>query len=427
MAKNNSKAKVITWILIGVVVCGGVGAFIVASKRDQGTSVTIEKVSRRNITQIVSAIGKIQPETEVKISSEASGEVVFLGAKDGDTVKTNQILVRIKPDLIETQLEQFEASARSSQVAIDAVKAEVSRTEADLKRISELYKKEFASREEFDRAKSNFEQAQSRYQSSISDYNRAVSALKQVKVQATRTSIFAPMNGVVTSRTVELGEKVLGTAQMQGTEMMRIADLSVMNALVDVDENDIVNVKIGDTARVTVDALPDKSITGIVIAIAHSAKVNKLGTQDEVTNFQVKIRIVDNDAKLRPGMSCNVDIETETHRDVLSVPLQSVTVRDTAFNSSPDITQSRLKNIDEDKNKRASKRPPAVVFLNDNLKAKMVHVETGLSDRGYIEIKSGLTEKAVVISGSFQAVSRDLKDGALIKVDTSQKMKWKKE
>jgi len=427
MSKKNSKAKVITWILIGVVVIGGVATAIIASKRDNGTMVTTEKVSRRNITQIVSAIGKIQPETEVKISSEASGEVVFLGAKDGDTVKSNQVLVRIKPDLIETQLEQFEASARSSQVAIDAVKAEVSRTEADLKRISELYKKEFASREEFDRAKSNFEQAQSRYQSSISDYNRAVSALKQVKVQATRTTIFAPMNGVVTSRTVELGEKVLGTAQMQGTEMMRIADLSVMNALVDVDENDIVNVKIGDTARVTVDALPDKSINGIVIAIAHSAKVNKLGTQDEVTNFQVKIRIVDNDAKLRPGMSCNVDIETETHRNVLSVPLQSVTVRDTALNSSPDITESRLTDVTADKNKRAAKRPPAVVFINDNLKAKMVRVETGLSDRGYIEIKSGLTEKSTVISGSFQAVSRDLKDGDLIMVDSTQKTKWKKE
>jgi HlyD family secretion protein len=427
MAKKNSKAKIITWILIGVLVCGGVAAFIVASKREKGTIVTTEKVSRRNITQIVSAIGKIQPETEVKISSEASGEVVFLGAKDGDTVRTNQILVRIKPDLIETQLEQFEASARSSQVAIDAVKAEVSRTEADLKRISELYKKEFASREEFDRAKSNFEQAQSRYQSSISDYNRAVSALKQVKVQATRTSIFAPMNGVVTSRTVELGEKVLGTAQMQGTEMMRIADLSVMNALVDVDENDIVNVKIGDTARVTVDALPDRTINGVVIAIAHSAKVNKLGTQDEVTNFEVKIRIVDNDAKLRPGMSCNVDIETETHRNVLSVPLQAVTVRDTALNSSPDITESRLTDVTADKNKRAAKRPPAVVFINDNLKAKMVRVETGLSDRGYIEIKSGLTEKSTVISGSFQAVSRDLKDGDLIMVDSTQKTKWKKE
>ncbi|MFN8361389.1 MAG: efflux RND transporter periplasmic adaptor subunit [Candidatus Kapaibacterium sp.] len=427
MAKKNSKAKVITWILLGVVVIGGASTAYVASKRDKGTMVTTEKVSRRNITQIVSAIGKIQPETEVKISSEASGEVVFLGAKDGDTVKTNQVLVRIKPDLIETQLEQFEASAHSAQVSIDAVKSEVSRSEADLKRISELYKKEFASREEFDRAKANFEQAQSRYQSSISDYNRAVSALKQVKVQATRTTIFAPMNGVVTSRTVELGEKVLGTAQMQGTEMMRIADLSVMNALVDVDENDIVNVKIGDTARVTVDALPDKTINGIVIAIAHSAKVNKLGTQDEVTNFQVKIRIVDNDAKLRPGMSCNVDIETETHPNVLSVPLQSVTVRDTALNSSPDVTQSRVKDITADKNKRSAKRPPAVVFVNDNLKAKMVRVETGLSDRGYIEIKSGLSEKDVVISGSFQAVSRDLKDGTVITIDTAQKTKWKKE
>jgi HlyD family secretion protein len=427
MAKKKSKSKLVLFILLAVVVVGGGIAAYIASKHDQGTSVTVEKVKRRTITQIVSAIGKIQPETEVKISSEASGEVIFLGAKDGDTVKSGQPLVRIKPDLIETQLEQFEAAANSAKVSIDAVKAEVTRSEADLKRISELYKKEFASRDEFDRAKSAFDQAQSRYQSSLSEYSRSLSALKQVKVQATRTSIYAPMNGIVTSRTVELGEKVLGTAQMQGTEMMRIADLSVMNALVDVDENDIVNVKIGDTARITVDAVPDHTINGVVIAIAHSAKVNKLGTQDEVTNFQVKIRIIDPEAKLRPGMSCNVDIETETHRDVLAVPLQAVTVRDTAFNATPDVQQSGVRKVDDDKVKRVAKRPPSVVFLNDKLKAKMVKVETGLSDRGYIEIKSGLEEKAEIISGSFQAVSRDLKDGALIRIDTLNKSKWKKD
>jgi len=427
MAKKKSKSKLITLIVIGVVVVGGGIATYIASKRDKGISVTVEKVQRRTITQIVSAIGKIQPETEVKISSEASGEVVFLGAKDGDTVRNGQLLVRIKPDLIETQLEQFEASANAAKVSIDAVKAEVTRSESDLKRISELYKKEFASREEFDRTKAAFDQAQSRYQSSLSEYSRSLSALKQVKVQATRTSIYAPMNGIVTSRTVELGEKVLGTAQMQGTEMMKIADLTVMNALVDVDENDIVNVKIGDTARITVDAVPDHPIFGVVIAIAHSAKVNKLGTQDEVTNFQVKIRIVDPEAKLRPGMSCNVDIETETHRDVLSVPLQAVTVRDTAFNSMPDVQGSRLTKTDDEKVKRAVKRPPSVVFLNDKLKAKMVKVETGLSDRGYIEIKSGLEEKAEIISGSFQAVSRELQDGSLVKIDTMNKSKWKKD
>lgn len=417
----------VTLILLGVVIVGGGIATYIASKRDKGISVTVEKAQRRTITQIVSAIGKIQPETEVKISSEASGEVVFLGAEDGDTVKNGQPLVRIKPDLIETQLEQYEAAANSAKVSIDAVKAEVVRTEADLKRISELYKKEFASRDEFDRAQSAFEQAQSRYQSSLSEYTRALSALKQVKVQATRTSIYAPMNGVVTSRTVEFGEKVLGTSQMQGTEMMRIADLSVMNALVDVDENDIVNVKIGDTARITVDAIPDHTITGIVIAIAHSAKVNKMGTQDEVTNFEVKIRITDPEAKLRPGMSCNVDIETETHRDVLSVPLQAVTVRDSAVNANPDVQQSGVRNTDDEKVKRVAKRPPSVVFLNDKLKAKMVKVEIGLSDRGYIEIKSGLDEKSEVVSGSFQAVSRELKDGSLIKIDTIGKSKWKKD
>jgi HlyD family secretion protein len=403
------------------ILAGSAAAFFFFRKTDESIAVTTEKVSRRTITQKVAAIGKIRPETEVKISSEASGEIIFLGVRDGDPVRTGQLLVRIQPDIVQSQLEQFAAAADAAKVGIDAAKAEMTRTEADFKRVSDLYGKQYASREEFDRAKAAFEQAQSRFRSAGSEYERASSALKQVKAQATRTTIYAPMSGTVTSMSIEQGEKVVGTAQMQGTEMMRIADLSVMNAWVDVDENDIVFVKVGDTARIRVDAMPDEEIPGIVYEIGHSAKTNKTGTQEEVTNFEVRIRLVNADKRLRPGMSCSVEIDTETHPDVLSVPLQAVTVRSTDINSSPDIKQgSGIQQEDDGKKKPGMvKRPPSVVFVRNGNKAKMVKVETGLSDRGYIEIKSGLQEGTEIISGSFQAVNKLLQDSSLIRIDTA--------
>lgn len=422
--KKKSKKLLIVIVLLCVVGLVSVVVYKLANKED-GIKVTTEKVSRKTITQTVSAIGKIQPETEVKISSEASGEIMFLGVKDGQEVNANQLLVRIQPDIISSQVEQFEASTEAAKVAIDAVKAERERAKADLERITKLFQKEFASREELDRAKAGFEGAESRYQSTLSEYQRALSALRQIKAQASRTAIFSPIAGTVTSLSVEQGEKVVGTAQMQGTEMMRIADLSVMNALVDVDENDIVYVKIGDTATINVDALPNQQIKGIVVEIAHSAKMSNTGTQEEVTNFQVKIRVIDPDKRLRPGMSCNVEISTETHRNVLAVPLQSVTVRqsenddDNKDKSDEDMT-SEKKSANE-----KNKRPPTVVFVNVQNQAKKRKVETGLSDQGYIEIKSGLKEGDEIISGNFQAVNKLLNDNDKIIIENNTAKKKK--
>ncbi|OQY76225.1 MAG: hypothetical protein B6D45_04260, partial [Ignavibacteriales bacterium UTCHB3] len=393
--------------------------------RDEGIKVTTEKISRRTITQTVSAIGKIQPETEVKISSEASGEITFLGVKDGEQVKKGQLLVRILPDLVTSQVEQFAAAEQSAKIGIDAVKAELDRAQQDLKRISELYKKQFASKDELDRTTAAALQAESRYQSALKDYDRARAALRQVQAQASRTTIYSPMEGTVTKLVVEQGEKVVGTAQMQGTEMMRIANLTVMNAWVDVDENDVVLVKIGDTAKVSIDALPDAELSGVVYEIAHSAKVSGAGTQEEVTNFEVRIRIIDSEKRLRPGMSCNVDIETETHRNVLAAPLQAVTVRENAGNAAPDISGSGIQTEENKNAEKMNKKPQSIIFLNNKNRAKSVNVETGLSDRGYIEIKSGLKEGDEIISGNFQAVSKLLSDSAKIIIDSAPKYKKK--
>lgn len=419
MAKKKSKST-LWFILLGVLVIGGITAVVLTRNREEGIKVTVEKVAKRTIVQTISAIGKIQPETEVKISSEASGELTYLGVKDGDIVQKGQLLVRILPDLVSSQVDQFVAAEQSARISIDAVKAEVDRAQADLRRISELYKKQFASKDEYERATAAALQAESRYQSSLKDYDRARAALKQVQAQASRTIIYSPMAGTVTKMVVEQGEKVVGTAQMQGTEMMRIADLSVMNAWVDVDENDVVFVKIGDTARISIDALPDTTLRGVVYEIAHSAKVSGLGTQEEVTNFEVRIRVIDHEKRLRPGMSCNVDIETETHRDVLAVPLQAVTVREESAISTPDVSGSSIQSEDTKAKRTTKKKPQSLVFINANQRAKIVKVETGLSDRGYIEIKKGLKEGDQIISGSFQAVTKLLSDSSKIVIDSGK-------
>lgn len=420
MAKKKSKKRrLIVLGIILVVVILIVVAFVSGNK-DEVIKVITAKVERRTIVQTVSAVGKIQPETSVKISSETSGEIIYLGVREGDTVRAGQLLVRIKPDIFETQLEQFKSAADAAKLETEVMLAEKVRSESELKRITELYKKEFASKQEFELAKANYDRAVANYNASLSRYQQALAAYKQMQKSYERTTIVSPINGIVTSLSVEKGEKVVGTAQMAGTEIMQIADLSVMNAIVEVDENDIINVKVGDTADIEVDALPDEIFKGVVVETGHSALTSKLGTQDEVTNFKVKVRFLNPDRRLRPGMSCNTEIRTNIRPNVLSVPLQAVTVRfEEGKSSATDVSSGEIQKVEE-KDKEKVKAPPSVVFLNDKGKAKMVKVKTGISDKGYIEIIEGLKEGDEVISGSFMAISKLLKDGSPIKVDTTK-------
>lgn len=427
MAKKKSSKKVF-WILGLLVIVLVVVIALVFGSGKKMMEVTTTKVEKRTITQTVSAIGKIEPETEVKISSQTSGEVIYLGVKEGDTVKSGQLLVRINPDIIETQLEQYKASTEASKMEIEAQKAEKERLLSEFNRAKELYQKQFLSQQEFDRTKTQYESAIANYKASLSRFEQTKAMEKQMQRSFYRTTINAPSSGIVTALNVEKGEKVVGTEMMQGTEMMKISDLSVMNAVVDVDENDIVNVKLGDTALIEVDALPGKALKGIVIEMGHSAKVSQLGTQDQVTNFSVKIRIVDNEARLRPGMSCNVEIQTETRANVLAIPLQAVTIRE---NEDPKQELAANKEDQEEKESEkkkpfAVKERPSVVFVRDKEKAKMVKVKTGISDNGFIEIISGLKEGQEIISGSFNAVSKELQDGMEIKIKQEKKEQKKK-
>lgn len=418
MSKKSIGKKKIAIIAIVVIAIAAV-VLAVFGRGDKATTVTVENVSRRTITETVSAIGKIQPETEVKISSEASGEVIYVGAKEGDSIRKGQLLVRIQPDLIETQVDQFRAALASAKVGIEIAKAELERAEADMKRVLSLYQKQFASKQEMETSKAAYERALGQYQTALTEKSRTEAALKQISVSLSRTSIYAPIGGVLTKLDIEQGEKVVGTAQMQGTEMMRISDLNVMNAIVDVDENDVVKVHVGDTARVKIDAYPNREFLGFVAEVSHSPKQKGIGTQDEVINFEVKIRLVDKEITLRPGMSCSVEIETETHSNVLSVPLQSITIRSDAKKIAEPTDEMATTSVRE--TKRRDMRPPQVVFVVENGKVRMVTIESGLSDSDFIEVKNGLKDGQTVVSGSYNTISKVLRDSMTVVVENTKK------
>jgi HlyD family secretion protein len=415
MAKKRNNRKVIIIFIILFVILG-IFLFAIFSKKDLSIKVNVGEVTIKNISQTVSAIGKIEAETEVKISSQVSGEIIFLGVKEGDTVKANQLVCRIKPDIIDAQLKQMEASAEATKMEISIREAEMNKSKNELNRITELFKKDFASQREIDIAKAAYEQAVGAYKSTLARYEQSLAALQQTKREQERTSIYTPIGGIVTSLPVELGEKVVGTGMMAGTELMRVSDLSVMNAVVEVDENDISLVSIGDSAIIEIDAIPFKKYKGVVIEIGHSAITAQQGTQEQVVNFKVKVRLLDKEPKLRPGMSCSVDIITETKNNVLAVPLQAVTVRDSKINRQPDVNEDFDKKEVKNSN---SEMPKSVVFVYKDGKAILKNVETGISDKGFIEIKSGLVENEKIIIGPFMAISKQLQDSTKVIIDTT--------
>ena len=423
MAKKKSKKKIFIILSIVIIAIIAIGFAVSSSFKNVPTPVQFSKVERRTITHTVNAVGKIKPELEVKISSEASGEIIFLGVRDGDTVKKGQLLVRIKPDIVETQLEQYKAGVDAALTEIESAKTMLEKAKVDFNRVNELFKKNYASKDEFEKAKSAVDQYTAAYQGSLARKQQAQASYKQMQNSATRTTITSPISGVVTSLSVENGEKVVGTAQMAGTEIMRIADLNTMNSVVDVDENDIINCKIGDLAKIKIDAMSDKELNGYIIEMGHSAKVSASGTQEQVTNFEVKIRLTDKEPKLRPGMSCNSAIATETKTNVLSVPLQSVTVRSEDNTLKSDVKETQRVEDQKEEKFKENKIPPTIVFINENMIAKQVKVETGISDKGFIEIKSGLNEGQEIISGNFQAVSKLLKDGAKVSLEKTKEEK----
>jgi len=409
MAKKKKKKGL--RILIAVLFVIAALAFIMSrfGDNDKQMQVTVSSVTEVDITELVKAIGRIQPEKEVKVSSEISGELIYLGVKEGDVVKKGHVLARVKPDIIESQLEQLQAATNSARTEIDVAKAELERSKLDLARIKELYAKEFSTKQQLDQANASFSQAQARLESSEQRFYQTQASLNEVKRNKDRTTIFSPIDGVITRMNVEIGEKILGTAQFQGTEMMIVSNLEEMNAVVDVDENDVVKIDLGDTTHVEIDAFPNRKFIGEVVEIGHSAKGLIDGAQDQVINFEVKVRLKEKDPKLRPGMSCDVSVETEKKYSVVAVPHGAVVSRSDIVVTATDSTSQAGKAATDGS-------PPTYVFVHDNGKAVAKQVTIGISDSRNREIVSGLKTGIEVITGPYMAVSQMIQNGQAVTV-----------
>ncbi len=420
---KKSKKKFFIFGGIGLMVLAVILLVVLSGNKEQIVTVQTEKVQKRTITQVVSATGKINPVYQVMISAEATGEIVYLPIKEGDVVKKGQLLVRIKPDIYEAQRNNAAARLEQAKATLRSTEAQLNKVQSDYKRIQGLYEKKLASDSEIETAKANYLQTLGSYESQKSFVAQSEAALKEATENLNKTYVYAPMDGTISKLNVELAQRVLGSNFSPGTEILTVADLSKMEARVDVDENDVVLVSVGDEATIKVDAFNDKEFKGKVTQIGNSAVSKGLGTQDEVVNFQVRILIEDPDKQLRPGMSCDADIKTETKSNVIAVPIQSVTAR-VDKPKQDEMKNDEESQVEKPKNGKSNK-PKEVVFLAQDGKAKMVEVKTGISDDSYIEIISGLKGGEDVISGPYKAISKELEDG--VKISLQSKRKGEKE
>jgi HlyD family secretion protein len=405
--------------------------------------VAVEKATKRNIVETVTASGKINPHTEVKLSSEVSGEIIELSAHEGDSIKKGQLLCVINPNVYDAivkqtaaSVDQMKANLASSKANLIQTKAAFDQAKRNYERNKTLHDEKVVSDADFEAAKLSLDQADANYQSSLEQVNAndfsvksAEAQLNQADDNLNKTKIFAPMSGIISLVNVKLGERVVGTAQMAGTELIRIADLNYMQAEVDVNENDVLRITLGDTADIEVDAYVKKKFKGVVTEVSYSSTsaAATVVSTTQATNFTVKVKVLRESyadlinpkiGKLypfRPGMSTTVDIKTESHSNVISVPIQSVTTRQ----------EKDLKQKDEDYAKTTQaqkssgsekKEASEIVFVVDGGKVKAKEVTTGIQDANYIEIKTGLSENETVVKAPFKLISKTLKDGDAVQV-----------
>lgn len=416
--KKSSKKKNIFFGLIALIILVLIGVVIASSGNEKIVSVQSEVVEKRDITQVVSATGKIFPEYQVELRPEVTGEVVKLPVEEGDIVKKGQLLIRIKPEQYTAQRDRAKANLLSTKAMLKVRRASLDKIEADYKRMQGLFDKELVSVQEFETAKSNYLQSVGALESQEASVMQAQASLNDAQEQLDKTTIYSPIDGRITALNVELSERVLGSSFSQGTHLMTVADLAKMEARVEVDENDVILISEGDTTNIEIDAFGDKKFKGIVSQIGNSAKTTGFGTQNEIVNFEVRISLISPSNKIRPGMSCDADIQTETKRDVVSVPIQSITARMDRSEADGEKGKDTPKIL---KGKR--KKPAEVVFIVDGSKVKKIKVETGISDDTYIEIKSGLDGGEEVVSGPYRAISKELEDSLSVHISKSDKEK----
>jgi HlyD family secretion protein len=451
--------KKLVWIISGLV---AIILILIILKRkgiigkEEGIKVTVEKAAVRTITETVNANGKVYPEVEVKVSPDISGEIVELNVVEGDSVRKGQVLARIYADIYNSQrdqaaavVNQYQAQVLNSTAQLDALKATLDQAEITYKRQKQLLDDKVISRAEFEQADQAIKTARAQYNAAVQGIKGSQASVQSARAQlarankdVSRATLVAPMDGVVSLLAVKKGERVVGTAQMAGTEMLRVADMSVMELRVNVGENDIPKVQLNDSAVVEVDAYSNRKFKGIVTKIASS---NTTASQSsvtatagtEVTNYEVHIRLLresyadlvagerSKSSPFRPGMNASADIQTKTHENVLAVPINAVTVRDKkgeGLNSSKD--DEKENNRDNSNLLVNTEDLEEVVFVlqSDNATVKKVKVKTDIQDINYIEVVSGLTAGDQVVSGPYNVVSKTLKDGDKVKVVSKEQL-----
>jgi HlyD family secretion protein len=408
--KSNKILKILLPVVLVMIIFAIIGKKQGWFGKALTIKVAVENAEKRTIVETITANGKIQPEKEVKISPDVSGEIVELTVKEGDHVDKGQLLLRIKPDTYISQRDRSMAAISSARARLTQSEAQYTQAELSFNRNKQLYEEQTISESDYEQAEASYSVAKAEVEAAKFAVVSAEASLKEANENLIKTSIYAPMTGTVSMLLVELGERVAGTNLMAGTELLRVADLSRMEAQVEVNENDIVRVHLGDTALIDVDAYLDQRFKGLVTEIANSAKTTGVSA-DQVTNFDVKIlvlpqsyqNLVDAGDKnpFRPGMSASVDIQTQMKSDIISVPIQSVTTR-------TDTTKTVVTISDEDIR--------TLVFISDGKYALAKDVKTGIQDNSYIEIISGVSENDQVITAPFSAISKKLSDSTLIEV-----------
>lgn len=417
--------KLLRYSLIAVVVLivlAVVGKKVGWFGKEEVIEVAVEKAKRRDIIETITANGKIQPETEVIISPDVSGEIVDLKVKEGDIVKLGQLLARIKPEVYISARDRSLASLNSSKARFAQAEAQYIQKELDYNRNKKLWEQQAISESVYETAMSAYQIAKAELDAAKYSVKSAEAALSEAQENLIKTSIYAPMAGTISMLLVEKGERVVGAQMMTGTEMMRIADLDRMEVMVEVNENDIVSVNMEDTALIEVDAFLGQKFKGIVTEIANSAKTTGL-TTDQVTNFEVKIFLLRESYQtlydegyvnpFRPGMSATVDIMTEIESDVLSIPIQAVTTRsDSSLVEGSEETEETEEVKDDDEEEKNE----VVFIVNDESKAEFVKVKTGIQDNNYIQILEGVEEDDEIITAPYNAISKKLKADAVVEV-----------
>jgi HlyD family secretion protein len=421
------KKKTLFWILgivtVAVIVLIGGEKTGMFGKTQRGKEVEMVKITPIDIIETVAATGKIQPEIEVALSSEVSGEIIELPIKEGQEIKKGELLVKINPDLIQAAVSQSQAGLQNVKAQLDQAEASARNAKANYERNKTLFDKGVISKSDWDRSIAEYEGAEANVKSAYYSVQSAQANVKQSRDNLSRTAIYAPMSGTISRLAVELGERVVGTAQMAGTEIVRVADLTNMEVEVDVNENDIVKVNVGDETIVEVDAYLKREFKGVVTEIANSAQTAL--SADQVTNFKVKVRIQpesyadltegkpESYSPFRPGMTATVDIITNKRNEIIGVPISAVVIKTDTTCVKEKGTRKKITSGNQEKFE--------VVFIKNGTKAGIRVIKTGIQDDSNIEVLSGLLEGDEVITGPYNTVTKSLKCDDLINLKEEKK------